>query len=148
MALFPAATTNSVPGKSPIASAIAIDRASSMLALTIDAPRCAASRNPAATAASVPVAPAVQHADGHDPGPPRQPGRAKPVVAARGERSGDSRPVTVLVDGVVVAVDLVAREHVVDGPVAVVVDAVVLAPATGLTGVVPEVRRQIRVAGR
>ena len=49
--------------------------------------------------------------------------RAASVPATR-------RPVTVLVEGVVVAVDLVAREHVVDDPVAVVIDAVVLAPAT------------------
>ena len=78
----------------------------------------------------------------------RAPGHARhpdAVVAARGDRARDVRAVPVAVVGLGVAVDEVPAVDVVDAPVAVVVEAVRLAPGARLARVRPQVGAEVRV---
>ena len=87
----------------------------------------------------------AEHAQGHDgrvPSDARHPGA---VVAPRSDRARDVRAVPVAVLGLRIAVDEVPAVDVVDPPVAVVIEAVRLAPGARLARVRPKVGAQVRV---
>jgi hypothetical protein len=81
----------------------------------------------------------------HDRRVPGDTGDPDVIVGHPGDGPGHVRAVAVVVHRIVVVAGEVPAEHVVDEAVVIVIDAVVLAAATGFTGITPKVGLQIFV---
>ena len=89
----------------------------------------------------------AEHAQRHQARGPAHAGHSAGVVAACRDGARDVGAVAVAVLGLRVLVDEVPAVHVVDAPVAVVVEPVGLAPATRLAGVRPQVGAEVGMGG-